>query len=82
MAAQFGLGLMQQNAEAKAKQQDYLNQTAYQDATSQFNKWQAGFNANLNNLNKQYSYWAETLNYNQQNVYSSQLKNYEFAKEL
>lgn len=79
---QMGIGVMQAQANAKAELQDYLNQTAFQDATSSFNSWQAGLNADLNNLNKQYAYWGEQLNYNQQNVYSSQLTNYEFARGL
>ena len=81
-ALSFGLNLMQQDAEDKARQQDYLNQVAFQDATTQFNQWQASFNAQTTDLNNQYSYWAETVNYNQQSVYAKQLTNYEFAREL
>ena len=80
--AKMGIGLAQADASKKAEQQNYLNQTAFQDATSEFNSWQAGFNADLNNLNKQYNYWGEKLNYGQESIYSSQLTNYEFAKEL
>ena len=78
----FGADIVRQRNADAARQQDYLNQTAYQDATSEFNTWQAGFNAKTKDLNNQYSYWAETLNYNQQNIYSKQLTNYEFAREL
>lgn len=78
----FGLGLWQNDVNDRARQQDYVNQVAYQDATSQFNTWQAGFNARTKDLNNQWSYWAETLNSNQDLVYSKQLTNTEFAKEL
>lgn len=81
-AVGFGLGLYQNANADNARQQDYLNQVAYQDATSEFNNWQASFNAELKDLNSQYAYWAETLNYNQNKVYSKQLLNYEFAREL
>ena len=41
-----------------------------------------GFQCQDQDLNNQYSYWGETLNYNQNNIYSKQLANYEFAREL
>ena len=80
--AQGGINLMQASAKKKADLQNYLNQSAFQDATSSFNSWQAGLNYDMNSLNKQYDYWGKQLNYNQELVYSSQLKNYEFAKEV
>ena len=76
------LDARKQQAENAARQQNYLNQVGYQDATTEFNNWQAGFNARTSDLNNQYSYWGETLNYNQQNIYSKQLTNYQFAREL
>ena len=78
----FGLNMWQNRNADNARQQDYLNQVAYQDATSRFNTWQSGFNARTQDLNNQYQYWGETLGYNQQNIYSKQLSNYEFAREL
>lgn len=70
------------SAQAKAQQQEYLNQSAYSDATARFNQWQAGMNQRVSTLNAQYGYWHETVNYNQQLSYASQLRNYEFSKEL
>jgi hypothetical protein len=64
------------------QRQDYLNQSAFQAAQVEFNNWQAGFNARTRDLNNQYQYWAETVNYNQQTAYAGQLNNYEFAKEI
>lgn len=77
-----GLGLFQASAEAKARQQDYLNQAAFQSASSKFNQWQAAFNAKNRNLDAQYGYWVQTLDYNQQRAYTSQLRSYDLAQEI
>lgn len=76
------IGMFQADAADKARQQDYLNQTAYSNATAQFNQWQAGMNQQMSSLNDQYKYWRDTVSYNQNLAYTSQLRNYEFAKEL
>jgi hypothetical protein len=81
-AVSTGLSFLTANAQEQARQQEYLNQTAFQNATTQFNQWQAGFNADMQNLNNQYSYWATTVDYNQKLGYTQQLRNYEFAKEI
>ena len=80
--ASAGLNWMSSRNKDRARQQNYVNQVAYQDATTEFNQWQSGFNARTADFNNQYSYWGETLNYNQQNIYSKQLTNYQFAREL
>ena len=77
-----GLSLFQASVEQQAIEQDYLNQTAFQNAQSQFNQWQAGFNADQQTLNSQYNYWASTVDHNSKLAYTQQLRNYEFAKEL
>lgn len=77
----FGLGLLQNNASNKARQQDYLNQTAFQDATTQFNSWQAGMNAERSDLGQQYKYWGDTVRYNQNFSYTQQLRAVEYANE-
>lgn len=76
------LNLFGASAENKARQQEYLNQSAYSNATAQFNQWQAGMNQRVSTLNGQYGYWRDVVNHNQGLAYSSQLRNYEFAKEL
>jgi len=81
-ALNFGMGLMQSNADNVRRQQDYLNQTAFQDATTQFNSWQASMNAQRNDLNQQYKYWGDTVRFNQQGAYTQQLRATEFAKEI
>lgn len=75
-------GLAQSSANAKAQQQEYLNQTAFQNASTQFNRWQAGFNARMSNANAQYNYWAQTVNHNQELAYTKQLRNYDLAQEI
>lgn len=81
-AANAGLGILGASASAKAQQQDYLNQTAFQDANNTFARWQAGFNAKLTDANAQYKYWAETVNYNQQLAYTNSLRNFELIKSV
>ena len=78
---QLGLGLLTNSANNKAKRQDYLNQTAFQNATTEFNSWQAGMNARRTDLNQQYNYWGDTVRFNQGFSYTQQLRAVEFAKE-
>lgn len=82
MGAQMAVGAIQSNAAYNAKQQAYANQTAFQGVQQRFNTWQAGFNADMKNLNNQYQYWGETVRYNEKLSYAGQLENYEFAKEI
>ena len=77
-----GLGIFQGIAQSKAQKQQYVNDTAFSNATAQFNQWQAGLNYQTQNLNNQYGYWRDTVNHNQQLAYTNQLRNYEFSKEL
>jgi hypothetical protein len=81
-AAQAGLGLLGAGAEGAAAKQDYANQTAFQNANTQFARWQAGFNARVADANAQYNYWQETVNYNQNLAYSRSLRNYETLKAI
>lgn len=81
-AAQAGLGIAQAGASYQAQQQDYQNQTAFQDANNQFAQWQAGFNARAQDANAQYKYWAETVNYNQQLAYTNSLRNLELMRSI
>lgn len=79
---QLGLGLLQADSSAKAQQQQYLNQKALNDASTQFNNWQAGFNARVTNANNQYQYWAQTVNWNADRAYTAQLRNYDLSQEI
>jgi hypothetical protein len=77
---QAGLGIFQAGASYQAQQQDYLNQTAFQDANNRFAAWQAGFNARAQDANAQYKYWTETVNHNQQLSYTHALRNLELMR--
>lgn len=81
-AVSTGLGFMQGAAQEQAQRQEYVNQSAYADATATFNTWQAGMNRRISSLNDQYGYWRDTVNHNQNLAHASQLRNYELAKEL
>jgi len=81
-AVQGGLSLFGASQQNKAAQQDYANQLAYQNASTQFARWQAGFNAKVADANSQYNYWQETVNYNQNLAYAKSLRNYESLKAI
>ena len=81
-AAQAGLGIAQSIAGYNAQKQDYLNQTAFQDANNEFASWQAGFNSKIQDANKQYQYWTETVQYNQNFAYTNALRNVELTKAI
>ena len=80
--AQIGLGVLQGIAGYNAQKQDYLNQSAFQDANGQFASWQAGFNARINDANKQYDFWKENVNHNNQLSYTNALRNVEITKAI
>ena len=58
MGAQMAVGMASNQAANNAKQQTYANNVAFQDAQQAFNTWQAGFNADMRNLNNEYKYWS------------------------
>lgn len=80
--AQGVLGFGQAQAARAARDQDYVNQVAFQNATSAFNKWQASYNAQITNLNNQHTFWAKTVAYNSNRSYVHQLRNYEIKREI
>lgn len=77
-----GLGIFQGLAQSAAEKQRYVNEVAFQNATSKFNKWQAGFNAKATDATAQFRYYTEVVNYNQQLAYTSQLRNYDLSQEI
>jgi hypothetical protein len=81
-AAQAGMGIFQAFTGNAAAKQDYLNQTAFQEANNEFASWQARLNAKLTDTNAQYKYWAETVNHNQQLAYTGSLRNVELLKAV
>lgn len=76
-----GLSLFGASQENKARQQEYLNQSAYQKATNQFAQWQSAQNAKFSNANAQQQFWASTVQHNQQLAYVHQLQTFELAKQ-
>lgn len=78
--ANAGLGLWGASQENLAAQQDYLNQTAFQNANNRFSLWQAGFNARVQDANNQRQYWQGTFNYNQEQAYANSQRNVELLQ--
>ena len=78
----FGLDLFGASANNRAQEQEYLNAKAYQDASARFNNWQASFNAQNRDLDNQYKYWQQTVNYNQERAYTAQMRNYDLSQEI
>ena len=78
----FGLDLFGASANNRAQEQEYLNAKAYQDASARFNSWQASFNAKNRDLDNQYAYWQQTVNYNQERAYTAQMRNYDLSQEI
>jgi hypothetical protein len=74
------MGVFQAGAQAAAARQDYVNQTAFQNANSKYAAWQATFNKRVTDANSQYQYWQETVNYNQNLAYSRSLQNFELTR--
>lgn len=77
-----GLGVLQGAASNAAAQQDYVNQKAFADAQNRFAAWQSGQNKRTVDLNNQYNYWVERVNYGQQIAYASSQRNVEFLKAI
>ena len=56
--ANAGLGVLQSFANYQAQKQDYLNQTAFAEANSEFAAYQAGLNKEVTDFNNQYAFWG------------------------
>ena len=77
-----GLGIGQSFAGSQAARQDYINQKALSDATGRFNSWQANRNAQITDLNNQYQFWAQRVQYGQDLAYVNQMRNYDLSMEI
>jgi hypothetical protein len=80
--ANAGFGVLQSFANYQAQRQDYLNQTAFADANSEFASYQAGINKEVSDLNKQYAFWGQTLDYGQKMIHANSLRNVELMKAV
>ncbi len=74
----FGMGMFGN----QAKQQEHLNQQAQRKASAEFASWSSSQQQQQTDLNNQYSYWQQQVNYGQEVVYANQLRNFELARSI
>jgi hypothetical protein len=74
----FGMGMLGN----QAKQQEYVNQQAQRKASAEFAAWSASQQQQQTDLNNQYSYWQQQVNYGQEVAYANQLRNFELARSI
>ena len=77
-ALNFGMGMLGNSA----KQQEYKNQVAQRKANAEFASWSSSQQQQQTDLNNQYSYWQQKVNYGQEVVYANQLRNFELARSI
>ena len=78
---QAATGILKGTVSQSAARQKYASDLAFQNANNRFSVWQAGFNARVQDLNKQHKYWQETVNYNQSKIFANSQRNVELMKE-
>ena len=66
----------------QAKRQDYVNQIAQQKASDEFAAWTASNQARTQDLNNNYSFYQQQVNYGQELAYAGSLRNFELAKSI
>jgi len=66
----------------QGKKQDYVNQVAYKKASDEFARWSARQQASQADINNQYKFWQERVNYGQELAYTNQLRNYELSTAI
>ena len=81
-AGQAILGIMGGRAQAAAQKQNYVNQVAFQNATSEFNWWNANRTAQITDLNNDYAHWAQQIGHRNNLAQVQSNRNFEFAKEI
>ena len=79
---QFALSALQGYLGYQAKQQEYVNQQAQQRASNEFAQWTASNQARTQDLNNNYRFYQEQVNYGQELAYASQMRNFELAKSI
>lgn len=77
-----GLSLAQGALGFGAKQQEYATQKARQKASDEFAAWSANNQARTADLNNQYAYWQQKINYGQDLAYANQARNFELSKAI
>jgi len=81
-AVSTGLKLAEAGQQSAAAKQDYLNQSAFQQATNRFAQWQADQNQRFSDANARYQFWGQQVQYQQQLGYVHQLQSFELAKQI
>ena len=79
---QLGLGFLQGRSQAAAYKQKYINDVAYKTAQDEYSQWAANLQAQQTNINQDYSYWQERLNYGQQQRHAYNLRAVEISKSI
>ena len=78
----FALSAYQGFLSNQAKQQDYVNQIAQQKASEEFARWTARNQARTQDLNNNYRYYQEQVNFGQELAYASQMRQFELSKAI
>ena len=66
----------------QGKKQDYVNQVAYKKVSDEFARWSARQQASQADINNQYKFWQERVNYGQELAYTNELRNYELSTAI
>ena len=77
-----GLKFLSGIANYQAQKQDYVNKLAYKKASDEFASWSARQQAAQTDINNQYKFWGEKVNYGQSLAYTNSLRNYELSKAI
>ena len=77
-----GLNFLSGIANYQAQRQDYVNKLAYKKASDEFASWSARQQAAQTDINNQYKFWGEKVNYGQSLAYTNSLRNYELSKAI
>ena len=80
--ASGGLTFLQGMMGHQARAQDHVNQVAMQKASDEFAGWTASRNAQQQDLNNDYAFWQQKINWGQDVVHANQLRNYELSKSI
>ena len=80
--ASGGLSFLQGMMGHQARAQDHVNQVAMQKASDEFAGWTASRNAQQQDLNNDYAFWQQKINWGQDVVHANQLRNYELSKSI
>jgi len=79
---QGGLGFLQGQYAHAGQKQKYANDVAYKEAMDEYSGWAAELQAEQTNVNQNYSYWVEKLNYGQQVTHAYNLRAVELSKSI